>query len=92
MLNEAEVGRALRTDRYTYAVYAPEADPVSDPAADTYIERCLYDLHADPYERTNLVGRSDHSDVANDLRSRLRDRIETVEGARPSIEQAEYQA
>lgn len=91
-ISESEVGRALRTDRFKYAVYAPDADPATDPAADAYDERYLYDLAADPYEQVNLVGRADHRDVAVRLRERLLDRIATIEGERPAIEPASYQA
>ncbi|KKK52198.1 hypothetical protein LCGC14_3107340, partial [marine sediment metagenome] len=57
-ISEAEVGRGIRTDRWKYSVFAPEADPRKDARADTYIERYLYDLYADPYEQVNLVGRA----------------------------------
>ena len=87
-ISEAEVGRALRTGRWKYSVFDPDADGWSTPASDRYVERYLYDLHADPYERTNLAGRAEHREVADRLRERLADRIETVEGARPAIEPA----
>jgi arylsulfatase A-like enzyme len=70
-ISEAEAGRALRTRRWKYAVFAPERDPWRDPGSASYQERCLYDLAADPHERVNLIGRSDHATVAATLRERL---------------------
>jgi arylsulfatase A-like enzyme len=87
-----ECGRALRTDRWKYAVHAPDADPRQDPAADRYVERYLYDLRADPGERTNLAGRGDYRGVADRLRERLGERIAEVEGAEPTIARAGYPA
>jgi len=89
-ISESEVGRALRTDRWKYSVYDPDADGWSTPASDRYVEQYLYDLNADPYERTNLAGRTDYQEVAARLRERLESHIERVEGATPKIEPAEY--
>ena len=79
LISGAEVGRALRTPRWKYGVHAPEASPNDDPQPDTYEERYLYDLHRDPYEQTNLIARHAYRDRAATLRTRLRERIETVE-------------
>ncbi|MFB6217885.1 MAG: sulfatase-like hydrolase/transferase [Halobacteriaceae archaeon] len=99
-----EVGRALRTEQWTYAVYAPGAEGTEGGAAryvnpegetaqpDRYLERYLYDNRADPAQRTNLVGRSDYRDVADDLRERLLARIAAIEGYEPTIGRAEYRA
>ncbi|MFB6119651.1 MAG: sulfatase-like hydrolase/transferase [Halobacteriaceae archaeon] len=91
-ISEHEVGRAIRTDRWKYAVFDPEADHGDDPAGETYVERYLYDLDSDPHEQVNLVGRRDYADVAARLRTRLLDRIEAVEGERPTVEAADYYA
>jgi len=91
-ISEAEVGRALRTDRWKYSVYAPEARSHETPQPDEYVERYLYDLAADPYEQTNLVGRDDYQQVADDLRRRLSERIEAVEGEPATIRRAAFHA
>ena len=92
-VSESEVGRAIRTQRWKYAVAEPTvegwAGGMDDPASDRYVERYLYDRAADPAERTNLVGRPEYRRVADDLRERLLARIEAVEDARPEI--AAYQ-
>jgi len=89
-ISETEVGRALRTNRWKYSVYAPEEDGRTTPSNDTYVERHLYDLHADPYERTNLVGREEYQQVAGELRSRLADRIEEIEDETVKIVESSY--
>lgn len=69
-ISEAQVGRAIRTSRWKYSVSSP--DSVLDAASsDTYIEEYLYDLQADPYELTNLIGSESHQRVASALRERL---------------------
>lgn len=81
-ISESQVGRALRTRRWKYCVTAPEANGWTTPAAERYVEQYLYDLEADPYELSNLVGMESHAEVAAWLRGRLIARIaEAGEGA-----------
>lgn len=89
-VSESEVGRALRTERWKYSVYDPETDGGADSSSDQYVERYLYDLRKDPYERVNLVGRAEYRDIAERLRIRLLNRIQAVENESPTIEAAEY--
>jgi arylsulfatase A-like enzyme len=70
-ISESEVGRAVRTKRWKYGVTAPDKDPWIDSASDCYEEQYLYDLYADPYELTNLVGYASHKEVALVLQNRL---------------------
>jgi arylsulfatase A-like enzyme len=70
-ISESQVGRAVRTQRWKYSVYAPEGDGVRDPSADRYVEEYLYDLQADPHELTNLIGLQSHQEVTAVLRERL---------------------
>lgn len=87
-ISEAEIGRAIRTKRWKYAVAAPATNGwrggMSEQRSEAYVERYLYDLASDPAERVNLVGRGDYRSVADDLRSRLRARI--VEAGEPEPE------
>ena len=78
------MGRALRTRRWKYSVVAPAADPWRDSGAPIYSEESLYDLFADPYELSNLVGYRSHRQVQNVLKGKLIDLI--VDSGEPSPE------
>lgn len=91
-ISEAEVGRAIRTDRWTYAVYARDADPRREGSSVAYHERALYNLAADPHQRVNLIGRADHADVAARLRERLIDRMVQAGEPPPEIIPARFPA
>ena len=91
-ISEAEVGRAIRTRQWKYAVYAPDHDPWKELGSPVYEERYLYNLAADPHEQTNLIGRSDHAEIARALRERLLARM-TEAGETPAeIHLARYPA
>lgn len=74
-ISESEVARAVRTQRWKYGVVAPGKDPNRDSCADLYEEKYLYDLMADPYELTNLVGQESHREVAVIMGDRLKRRM-----------------
>lgn len=87
-ISESQVGRAVRTHRWKYSVVAPDKHGGRDPSADHYVEEYLYDLQADPYELTNLLGYQSHQKVAAVMRERLiRRMVEAGEDA-PTIEPA----
>ncbi len=90
-VSEDHIGRALRTERWTYEVAMPSEkrwSGASQPASDFYVETHLYDNHADPHQLNNLVADPDLADIRDDLRGRLLQHIAQVEGATPRIEQA----
>jgi arylsulfatase A-like enzyme len=73
-LSESQVGRALRTDRWTYSVRAPGPFPRGDMApmqAPEYVEDFLYDNAADPHQLQNLVTSPEHEEIRSELRDRL---------------------
>ncbi|WP_079031915.1 sulfatase-like hydrolase/transferase [Streptomyces specialis] len=82
-ISESQIGRAVRTRRWKYAVTAPGADPWNEPDADRYVESELYDLAADPYELDNLAGLDSHREIAGRLRAALLDWL-TRAGERPA--------
>jgi arylsulfatase A-like enzyme len=84
-ISESCVARAIRTERWKYCVIAEDKDGWLDSESDTYIEYQLYDLYADPYELINLAGRREYRDIANELKERLLNRIEEIEGKKPKI-------
>jgi arylsulfatase A-like enzyme len=74
-ISEAEVGRAVRTQRWKYGVAAPGLDGNREKGSDRYVESYLYDLEADPYELTNLIGLESHKRVAEIMWERLNRRM-----------------
>lgn len=70
-ISESQVGRAIRTRRWTYAVQAPGAKPWEDPASSHYVESHLYDLATDPHQRHDLVRDPAYAAVRAQLRERL---------------------
>ncbi len=67
-ISESQIGRAVRTDKWKYSVSAKNADCAF---ADKYIEDCLYDLEADPYEKNNLISDPKYSEERKMLRGIL---------------------
>jgi arylsulfatase A-like enzyme len=90
-MSEFMTGRGLRTPQYTYAVAAPRRSgwkPV--PGSDEYIEYMLYDLHADPYQHTNLAGRAPYVKISDQLRTRMEARIAEASDLHPKITGCEF--
>ncbi|RKX28747.1 MAG: arylsulfatase [Verrucomicrobia bacterium] len=81
-ISESHTGRCVRTARWKYSVRCPEVtedgNPVSRRDADFYEDDFLYDLQADPWEQTNLIGMSNFRDVVADLRRRLVARMTSI--------------
>lgn len=90
-ISESQVGRALRTRRWKYSVSAPGLSGWQQPGSDRYVEEFLYDLHADPYELTNLIGLDAYAEVTQQLRARLIARMVAAGEAAPVIEPAPAQ-
>lgn len=88
-ISEAECGRTVRTRRWKYAVAAPpEARAAQDPWHPVMEETFLYDLQADPYELTNLIGSPAHAEVRQRMRERLFQRMREAGEACPEIREA----
>jgi arylsulfatase A-like enzyme len=88
-ISEAEVGRAVRTRRWKYGVTAPHKAGNKDSGSEKYVESYLYDLEADPYELTNLIGIESHRKVAETMWERLNRRMVAAGEAIAVIEPAE---
>lgn len=87
-ISESQVGRAIRSKRWKYAVTAPDKDGWNDMSSDHYVETELYDLLADPNELHNRAGCETHRHVADVLRSRLVRRMIEANEDEPIIEPA----
>jgi len=87
-ISESHVGRAVRTSKWKYSVRAPGKRGGRDPASDLYEEDFLYDLEADPHERSNLVREPGLAGVRDEMRARLLARMqgagETIPEIRPA--------
>jgi len=88
-ISESQVGRAIRTDRWKYAVIAYDKEPWFDPVSDRYVESELYDLEADPHELTNRIDSESHRKVIDEMRERLVRRIVEAGEPDPIIEPSE---
>lgn len=84
-ISESRVGRCVRTEQYTYSVYAPGVHGGEAAAADVYADDFLYDIDRDPYQLNNVVADPSYAEVKADMRRRLLDWIEKAEGRRPVI-------
>lgn len=84
-ISESRVGRVIRTQEYKYAVYAPGVYGGAAAGADHYADDFLYDLKSDPDELHNLIHEEQYRDVKLELREKLQNWIERVEGSRPRM-------
>ena len=87
-ISESEVGRAVRTGRWKYAVTAPDRDPLNDSCSDHYVESALYDLEEDPYELDNLIGMASHRQLCDILKEKLIAHMKKAGEAVPVIQNA----
>ena len=88
-ISESQIGRAIRTTTHTFAAKAPTRNPLAGhqrPGADHYVATHLYDNTRDPHQRVNLIADRGLGQLRDQLAARLADRIEDVEGIRPTIE------
>ena len=83
-ISEDHCGRAVRTRRWKYSVRGLHVTG-ADPAAETYVEDCLYDLAADPHEQTNLVADPAYAAVRAELAETLKRRMAAAGEAVPVI-------
>ncbi|MDO5021965.1 MAG: sulfatase-like hydrolase/transferase [Eubacteriales bacterium] len=84
-ISESRVGRCIRTDKYTYSVFAPGINGGAKPYSDVYEDDFLYDLEKDPYQLNNLIYSKEYDSIKRRLRERLLYWIEKEEGKKPEI-------
>lgn len=83
-ISESQVGRAVRTDRFKYAVRAPKNGEICHDAR-VYFEDYLYDLQNDPYETTNLVRDERYAKTRAQMRLLLKREMRRAGEAEPTI-------
>ncbi|MEX0886314.1 MAG: sulfatase-like hydrolase/transferase [Phycisphaeraceae bacterium] len=83
-ISESQVGRAIRTHRWKYAVADPDASR-DQPGSARYVEQHLYDLDADPAELDNRVADPALADVRAELAARLKRRMAEAGEPEPTI-------
>ena len=88
-ISENRLGRALVTDEFTYAIFAPEVDGSTTLSADHYKDDFLYEAFSDPYQIYNKSVDELYTDIKLQLREQLLDLIERTEHIRPSVANAE---
>ena len=72
-ISEDKLGRAVRTERYTYAIKSPrKSDAWGTPYSDVYVEDYLYDLDVDPCETRNLIHDRNYQSVKAELAATLK--------------------
>ena len=85
---ESRLSRAVRTKRWKYSVIKTEQGR-NRGTSWQFEEDCLYDLMADPYELSNVVGNTSYRKVADVMKERLVRRMQEAGEPMPDIIDAE---
>ncbi len=84
-ISESQVGRAIRTKKWKYAVRALGKRGKKVSSSDTYSEDFLYNLENDPHELTNLVNESSHVQIRAELEKKLKKKMTEIGEKEPAI-------
>lgn len=84
-ISESQVGRAIRTKKWKYAVKANGKDGNYYSCSDIYNESFLYDLENDPDEKNNLVSDSKYENIRKQLSQVLIERMKDAGEKEPII-------
>jgi len=74
-ISDSMVARAIRTRDWLFCAYDPDLIGDKDEYGKRYLDFCMYQVNADPDQRTNLVGRAEYKDKADELRELLHKQI-----------------
>ncbi|EHR36079.1 sulfatase-like hydrolase/transferase [Helcococcus kunzii] len=85
-ISESRVGRAIRTEDYLYAVYAPGKDGFEESSSDYYLDDYLYDLKKDPFELNNVVHDEEYSEIRDQLCEILKEEMVKAGEKKPTID------
>lgn len=89
-ISASMTARGIRTKDWTYACYDPSASPNKDERGTNYIDYCLYNTSADPYQKSNLIGRPEYREICKELREETKKRIIANGEPAPKIEAQKY--
>ena len=84
-ISESQCGRAIRTDRYKYAIRSAGMTGYLHHSAKVYFEDYLYDLEKDPIEKYNLIKDPRYKNVRRELKQMLKDQMQQAQEAPPVI-------
>ncbi len=84
-ISESQVGRAIRNKKWKYSVRAPFKTGFLRAHSDVYYEDFLYDLEKDPFEKQNLVEKSEYSSIRTQLAEDLIRKMKEANESAPKI-------
>ena len=84
-ISESQVGRALRTNKWKFAMNAPKKSGFWYAFSERYVGQYLYDLENDPHERTNLINLPKYNNIKSKLAERLVEKMVEIGEPRPDI-------
>lgn len=84
-ISESQCGRAIRTDRFKYAVRSASPQGYTQHSAKVYFEDYLYDLEKDPCEKNNLIKSPAYRHVREELKYLLIDQMTAAGEEHPLI-------
>ena len=72
-ISESFVGRAIRTEEYSYVIHAKGKNPYSEPGSDKlrWTDKHLFDLKKDPLEMVELKDNPEYNEIKAQLRQIL---------------------
>jgi arylsulfatase A-like enzyme len=89
-ISASMVGRAIRDNDWVFCAYDPDGKPEADPVSTNYLDFCMYQVGADPYQKVNLIGRPEYAAEADKLRAELKRRILANGEPEPTIKTQHY--
>lgn len=83
-ISESQCGRAIRTDRFKYAVRDLSPVGYAHHSSKVYFEDYLYDLQNDPIEKHNLIKNPKYAKIRQELKYLLLDQMKNA-GEEPPV-------
>jgi len=84
-ISESQCGRAIRTDRFKYAIRDLSPVGYAHHSSNVYFEDYLYDLKNDPIEKNNLIKDSKYKNIRQELKYLLLEQMKNAGESAPVI-------